>query len=112
MVNYTKESLNEVRKEASMKGQNPIMACKKVVSLHSITGLSMCEDLNETYLQDGPVKSLMMELEKCKKYGNCDANYLLEKARLTTCHLASLYRMTPMEQPYKDACEAFRKSRK
>jgi len=47
-------------------------------------------------------------LAKCLEHGWCDSNYIMEKMRLTTCHLADLYRFTSLEEPYKNACQAFR----
>ena len=94
MSAVTKEKLEAVKEEARNKGLNPILECKKVAGEYNLNGLAICEELNQTYLLDGPVKSLLMELEKCRDHGYCDPLYLEEKLRLTTYHMSDLMRMT------------------
>ena len=108
MVKYTKQELDEIRRKAEEIGKSGLAECKKAVGIHNLTGLAMCEDLAPDYLADNTTKALQTELRKCLDYGWCDANYVMEKVRLTVCHLADLYRFTPLEDPYKNACRAFR----
>jgi hypothetical protein len=107
MTRFTKEQLDEIRKKAEESGNSGIKACKNAVGLTDYVGLSTCEDVNPSYLQGGPVKSLSMELDKALQ-GFSDPNYILEKVRLTTCHLADVYRMTALEAPLRKACDALR----
>lgn len=108
MVNYTKQELDEIRRKAEEMGKSGIVACKKAVGVHNLTGLAMCEDLNPDYLSKDVTRGLQQELSKCLEHGWCDSNYVTEKVRLTVCHLADLYRFTPLNDPYKNACQAFR----
>lgn len=107
MSRFTQEQIYEIRKKAESSGQSSIKACKNAVGMTDYVGLSMCEDVNPSYLQDGPLKSLMMELDKATS-GFSDPHYINEKVRLTVCHLADVYRMTSLEKPLRDACASLR----
>jgi len=108
VVNYTKQELYEIRRKAEEMGKSGIAACKEAVGIHNLTGLAMCEDLNPDYISKDAVRGLQQELRKCLEHGWCDSNYIMDKVRLSVCHLADLYRYTPLEEPYKKACQAFR----
>jgi len=108
MVNYTKAKLDDIRRKAEETGKSGIAACKEAVGIHNLTGLAMCEDLNPDYISKDAIGGLQQELIKCREQEWCDSNYVTEKVRLSVCHLADLYRFTPLEDPYKKACQAFR----